>query len=571
MTNLFRRFKVHPVLKLTVAVLALMALGSVASAQDKMIPASFTNNGQPIKIDVQVGQSRVIDFDGDYERLAISDEKIAQVIPINFRQAIVNGIAFGQVNLVAWAKKKDGEPERLVAFDIYVQSNLSLIDNQVKVLFPKENIQLSQANNSVVLSGTVTKPEIAEQVQKIIEAAGLKVTNLIKAPVLDAAQVQLQIRVAEVNRSVLREIATAYGIANGKVPTFISSGGPGVLNSADLRTGANPGATLGFGILSPLNIFLGNANSDAATLGFIRALQTRGAFRELAEPNLIAMHGQKASFLVGGEFPVPVLQAVQAGQSAITIIFKDFGVKLEFTPTIIDENHIRLELAPEVSTLDIASGVIVQGIRIPGLRIRRAKTMLELRDGQSFALAGLIDNTEQVTLSKIPLLGDIPILGELFKSRSFQRSETELLFLATVKLVEPLNPDQLPRLPGVSELKPVSPNTTGAPASQIEGQSGHSVPRKSGEEELQQTLKLDDPKKSDAPSATLKPKSATNSTGADKVEKVAAANISAAPPDNPVVPTLIGPTGADVPAPKAAKPAEPEPAKTDSKAKPPSQ
>jgi len=572
MTNLFRRFKVQPVLKLTVAVLALMALGAVASAQEKMIPASFTNNGQPIKIDVQVGQSRVIDFDGDYERLAISDEKIAQVIPINFRQAIVNGLTFGQVNLVAWAKKKEGEPERLVAFDIYVQSNLSLIDNQVKVLFPKENIQLSQANNSVVLSGTVTKPEIAEQVQKIIEAAGLKVTNLIKAPVLDAAQVQLQIRVAEVNRSVLREIATAYGIVNGTVPAYISSGGPGVLNTADLSAGANRSAALGFGILSPLNLFLGNTNNSAATQAFIRALQTRGAFRELAEPNLIAMHGQKASFLAGGEFPIPILQSVNAGQSAITVIFKEFGVKLEFTPTIIDENHIRLELAPEVSSLNVAAGVIVQGISIPGLRVRRAKTTLELRDGQSFALAGLIDNTEQVSLSKIPLLGDIPVLGELFKSRSFQRNETELLFLATVKLVEPLNPDQLPRLPGVSELKPVSPNTTGAPASQIEGQSGHSVPRRSGEEELQQTLKLDDPKKSDAPSATLKPKSATNSTGSDSAEKVAATNISAAvPPANPVVPTLIGPTGADVPAPKTVKPAEPEPAKTDSKTKPPSQ
>ena len=160
-----------------------------------------------------------------------------------------------------------------------------------------------------------------------------------------------------------------------------------------------------------------------------------------------------------------------------------FGVKLEFTPTIIDENHIRLEMEPEVSSLDYSSGVTVQNLVIPGLRVRRAKTTLELRDGQSFALAGLIDNKEQVNLSKVPLLGDIPVLGELFKSRSFQRNETELLFLATVKMVEPLNPDQLPRLPGVSELKPVGGTTNGpngpagaTPASSIEGQSGHSVP-----------------------------------------------------------------------------------------------
>ncbi|MGH9801009.1 MAG: type II and III secretion system protein family protein, partial [Blastocatellia bacterium] len=384
---------VQPVLKLAVVVLALMVLSALAIAQDKMIPASFGSKGQPVKIDVQVGQSRVIEFDADYERLAISDEKIAQVIPINFRQAIINGLTFGQVNLVAWAKKKEGEPERIAAFDIYVQANLSLIDNQIKVLFPKENIQLSQVNNAVVLSGSVTRPELADQVQKIIEAAGLKVTNLLKAPVLDVAQVQLQIRVAEVNRQVLREVSTAYGIANNVLPAFISSGGPGTLTSADLQYG-KPASALTFASSSILNIFLGHAGNDAATLAFIRALHSRGALRDLAEPNLIAMNGQKASFLAGGEFPIPILQSVNAGQSAITIVFKQFGVKLDFTPTIIDENHIRLELEPEVSVPDFSLGIRLQGFVIPGLITRKAKTSLELRDGQSFALAGLIDNRE---------------------------------------------------------------------------------------------------------------------------------------------------------------------------------
>ena len=194
------------------------------------------------------------------------------------------------------------------------------------------------------------------------------------------------------------------------------------------------------------------------------------------------MHGQKANFLAGGEFPIPVVQAVTAGQGAVSIIYKEFGVKLQFTPTIIDENHIRLELEPEVSSLDTTAAIRISGFTIPGLRVRRAKTTLELRDGQSFALAGLIDNSEQVNLSKFPLLGDIPLIGELFKSRSFRRNETELLFLATVKIVEPLNPDQLPRLPGVSELKPIgstqAPPNSMSPASSIEGESGHSIPRR---------------------------------------------------------------------------------------------
>lgn len=559
MTNQFQRFSVQPVLRLAVAVLALVTLSAFANAQEKIIQASFTNNGQPIKIDVQVGQSRVVEFDGDYERIAISDEKVAQVIPINFRQAIVNGITFGQVNLVAWAKKKEGEPERLVAFDIYVLTNLSLIDNQIKVLFPKENIQLSQVNNSVVLSGSVTKPELADQVQKIIEAAGLKVTNLLKAPVLDAAQVQLQIRVAEVNRSVLRELATAYGIGNSTIPTYLSSGGPGGgTGDIDLIKGTIAAAA---GALSGVNILMGNPNSNAGVLGFVRALQTRGAIRELAEPNLIAMHGQKANFLAGGEFPVPVLQSVNAGQSTITVVWKEFGVRLEFTPTIIDENHIRLELAPEVSSLDFGSGVRVQDLVIPGLRTRRAKTTLELRDGQSFALAGLIDNNEQVSLSKIPLLADIPILGELFKSRRFQRNETELLFLATVKLVEPLNPDQLPRLPGVSELKPVSSNTTSSPAGQVEGQSGHSVQRKSGDEkfEEQSRKQFNEEKTKASKSATVAPGKTSVSS-----EKATAANISAtvnsaAPASVDLAP--IGPTGADVPVAKNGKAGKAENAK----------
>ncbi|MFN8003981.1 MAG: type II and III secretion system protein family protein [Acidobacteriota bacterium] len=487
MNHLFHPINFKPVWRCALAIALLLTIGGGAYAQEKaLLQASFANNAQPFKIDVLVGQSRLIEFDQEYDRLSISDPKIAEVVPINYKQALINGLTFGQVNLVAWAKKGKGEPDRMLVFDIYVQVNLSLIDNQIKILFPKENIQLSQANNSVVLSGSVTNPDLRDQVQKIVEAAGLKVTNLLKAPVLDAAQVQLQIRVAEVNRSVLREISTAYGFANSTVPTFVSSGGPGQgTSTVNLGDSRSPGGTADS--TGRANFLLGVPGALFGPQAFVRALYSRGALRDLAEPNLIAMHGQKASFLAGGEFPIPVIQSVQQGQQAITIIFKEFGVKLDFTPTIIDENHIRLELAPEVSSLDFASGVQIQSLVIPGLRVRRAKTVLELRDGQSFALAGLIDNQEQVNLSKVPLLGDIPILGELFKSRQFQRNETELLFLATVKIVEPLNPDQLPRLPGVSELKPVgSVNPAGGvPASAIEGQSGHAVPRKTGDEQPQ--------------------------------------------------------------------------------------
>jgi pilus assembly protein CpaC len=514
----------------------MLALSVCASAQDKTtIQASF-NNTQPIKIDVLVGQSRLIEFDEDYERLSISDPKIAEVVPISYRQALVNGLTFGQVNLVAWAKRPKGMSDRMVVFDIYVQVNLSLIDNQIKILFPKENIQLSQANSSVVISGSVTRPELAEQVQKIIEAAGLKVTNLLKAPVLDAAQVQLQIRVAEVNRQILREVATAYGIGNRTVPAYISSGGPSQVSEDTGIDIVSTGVKAAVAATTGVNVLLGQPN--ASVLGFIRALHSRGAIRELAEPNLIAMHGQKASFLAGGEFPIPIIQSLNSGQTSVTIYFKEFGIKLNFTPTIIDENHIRLELEPEVSTPDYTFGIVLQGFQIPGLSTRRAKTSLELRDGQSFALAGLIDNREQVNLSKVPLLGDIPMLGELFKSRRFQRNETELMFLATVKIVEPLNPDQIPRLPGVSDLKPVgTTNPSGpSPSSSVEGQSGHSVPavpRKSGDV---------------APESGNKTQLKQPASG--KVENPASPNITS---------EVVGPAGPDLGAQKTVDPASSKP------------
>src|SRR5213078_1903029 len=193
------------------------------------------------------------------------------------------------------------------------------------------------------------------------------------------------------------------------------------------------------------------------TYNFLHALKTQGALRELAEPNLIAMDGQQASFLAGGEFPVPVVQAS------------------DFKPTIIDEDHIRLELEPEVSTIDFANGVKFDGFLIPGLRTRRAKTGVELRDGQSFALAGLLDNSETRSLSRVPILSDITVLGELFKSKSFQKNETELMFIVTAQLVKPVNRDDIPQMRGIDGLKNGSPLGVEPKGEGIQGRTGHSI------------------------------------------------------------------------------------------------
>ena len=207
----------------------------------------------------------------------------------------------------------------------------------------------------------------------------------------------------------------------------------------------------------------------------IRAMQQQGALKALAEPNLIAMNGQEASFLAGGEFPIPIVQGTGGGNS-VSIVFKEYGVRLNFKPTIIDEDHIRLELEPEVSTLDFANGVRFDGFVVPALRTRRAKTGVELRDGQSFALAGLLDNNEVQQISKVPGLGDIPILGNLFRSKQFQKNETELMFIVTAQVVKPVNRDDVPRIPAVENLKNgsllgIEPKESGS----LTGPSGFSI------------------------------------------------------------------------------------------------
>jgi pilus assembly protein CpaC len=279
-------------------------------------------------------------------------------------------------------------------------------------------------------------------------------------------QVQLQVRVAEVSRSRMRDLGSSYTSVNGGTAVYGSGGGPATLAQSTL-----PGLTTSFAG-SALNLFL--FNSGIGTAAYIRALQTQGALRELAEPNLIAMDGKEASFLAGGEFPVPIVQG-GGDKSTVSVIFKEYGVRLNFKPTIVDEDHIRLDLEPEVSTIDFANGVKFDGFLIPALRTRRAKTSVELRDGQSFALAGLLDNNETRSLSKVPVLGDVPVLGALFKSKSFQKNETELMFFVTAQLVKPVNRDDLPQLRGVDGLKNGSPLGVEPKGEGVEGQTGYKI------------------------------------------------------------------------------------------------
>lgn len=443
---------------------AIFLATTTALGQETSYKASFRANQESIAINVLVGQSRVINFDRSIGRFSVSNPEIAEAVLVAPDQVLVNGKGFGQVNFIAWEQSG----KEFLVFDVFVRANLSLIDSQIRALFPKDDIRLSQANGSVVMSGSVTDPKTATQAQAVVEAAGFKAVNMLASPVKAAQQVQLQVRVAEVSRNKMRDYGTSYMTGKDGTATYTNSGsGPSSLNGFN-----TPDRLIESTVSSALNIFF--LNNPAGIYAMLRAVRQNGGGRILAEPNLIAMDGEEASFLAGGEFPVPIVQG-GSDRSTVTVVFKEYGVRLNFKPTIIDEDHIRLVLEPEVSTIDFSNGVKFDGFLIPALKTRRAKTGIELRDGQSFALAGLLNNQEIQSFSKIPVIADIPLIGNLFKSKSFQKEETELMFIVTAQLVKPVSPDDLPQMRGVDGLKKGSPLGIEPKGEGINGRSGFSI------------------------------------------------------------------------------------------------
>jgi len=482
---------------------------SPVRAQEAASTVSFADpNKEAIPVNVLVGQSKVITFDQPIERFSISNPDIGEAVLVAANQVLINGKGFGQVNFIAWEKGTS----KFVVFDVFVRTNLSLIDAQIRALFPKDDIRLSQANGSVVLSGTVSDLKVAAQADSVVQAAGFKTVNMLESPVKGMMQVQLQVRVAEISRNRLRDLGAAYSYqARPGAGGFISGGGPASVSGIT-------GGVLTGALSSPNLLILGGNLASMVT-----ALQTQGALRALAEPNLIAMDGQSASFLAGGEFPIPVVQSGGGNGGSVSVVFKEYGVRLNFKPTIIDEDHIRLELEPEVSTIDFANGVRFNGFVIPALRTRRAKTGVELRDGQSFALAGLLDNNESRSMSKVPGIGDVPILGALFRSKQYQKQESELMFIVTAQLVKPVLRDDLPQMKAIEGLKGesplgIEPKGTGSESKStgIDGPSGFTVG--------------DGVKKSEAvPPASAEPKQSVPATAAPVIKTDGATTTSNAP------------------------------------------
>ena len=406
-------------------------------------PAQQTQGSAPLR--VMVGKSLLINTTERLKRIAITDPAIAFAQVITPTQVLVHGKTPGEVSLLIW-----DELERSRSFDLRVDVDVSACADEEKRVFPEEQITVTPSRAAIVLSGHVSTEDVAKRAGELASAYSPKVVNVLTFGPVGAQEVLLQVKFAEVDRTALTQMGVNF-VSNGAANTIgtLTTGqfggfGPQTLNSAAQSSGGSA-TTTGTTINNVLNLFLFRPDINFGAV--IEALQTKNLLQILAEPNLIAVNGKEASFLAGGQFPFPIVQPGN-GFTAVTISFKEFGVRLQFTPVITPNGNIHLKVAPEVSTLDYANALTISGFTVPALSTRKAETEFELQDGQSFVIAGLMDNRVTDIYSKIPGLGDIPVLGAFFRSKSLQKSNSELLVLCTVHRISPsAEPVALPKTP----------------------------------------------------------------------------------------------------------------------------
>ena len=411
-----------------------------------------------------VGKSLLVNSPKPLTRVSVTNPEIASALILSPQQVLVHSKLPGNVTLLLW-----DERGRTYPFELQVELDLRSLQQTVQRVFPQENVHMAQSGAALVLSGNVSSEKDAEQILALAQMESQNVVNMLNT--VQSDEVLLQVRFAEVNRAAIQNLGIniiSTGAAN--TPGVISTQQQGtVLGNvgavpASAQRGSDPqapslisggvgnrlkGSPSVFGLTDLLNIFVFRPDLNLALA--IRALEQRNLLQILAEPSLLAIDGKEASFLAGGEFPFPVVQG-GTNFTAVTIQFKEFGVRLTFTPNILKDGTIRLKVTPEVSALDFSNALSISGFLVPALSTRRASTEVELRSGQSFAIAGLIDNRLTEIASKIPVLGDVPFLGKLFRSRSLNQTNTELLVMVTPRLVKELSPDQVASPPDFPEL-----------------------------------------------------------------------------------------------------------------------
>ncbi len=438
------------------------------------------------------GRGELLRFQSDITKVVISEPKVADAVVVSPREVMVNAKGPGRTTLVVW--EAGTEPAR---YEVAVAKDMSEWEAFRKHILDSADgspITVTGTGETVVLTGTVKSAEDSKRLAGLAQARAKTVVNLLVAPPPpEPKQILLQVKFAAVDRVALSQIGFNLFSTSDKLLGSLSTQQftPPRFSQLQSQNGNSPSPTVNFSDLLNLFAFRPDLNFGAT----IKALQEKNLLQILAEPNLITLEGKDASFLAGGSFPFPTITTTPTGGATapvVTVQFKPFGVKLDFTPTVTPQGSIDLKVAPEVSSLDFSNAVTLQGFTIPALSQRRAETEVVLKDGESFAIAGLIDNRVMQIIDKVPGLGSLPILGRLFQSRSTQKSTDELLVVITPHFVRPLSVEEKAKMPEmpVSFLPTVEAEktkkgkkgkaaATAAPAGQPEfvGPRGQQIPK----------------------------------------------------------------------------------------------
>jgi pilus assembly protein CpaC len=431
-----------------------VALAPVALAAS---PQVITPTGRVIS--VSVGKGAILRLDRPVGNVFVADPNIADIQVKSPTIIYLLGKAAGATTLFAL----DKEDRVLINSPIEVHANAAELQRAIDQLVPGAQVAVRGVQDSIVLEGKVASAAEGDDIRKIAARYVPDQKQLVnKMQLVAPDQINLHVRIAEVKRSVEKQFGIDWQNAynNGSVAFGLVTAGTSVIanTTATKVIPALPGSAVnGFntqgtaiqGGATVNNIFGGIATGSKSINSLITALEDQGLITILAEPNLTAVSGQKASFLAGGEFPVPVPQSGTGGSAVVTIDYKQFGVTLSFIATILNDNRISLHVEPEVSQIDNSLAIQVAGVSVPGLSTRRAQTTVELASGQTFAIGGLMQNNVTQNLNKFPWLGDLPILGQLFRSEAFQRNESELVILVTPYIVNPVNTQMATPLDGL--------------------------------------------------------------------------------------------------------------------------
>jgi pilus assembly protein CpaC len=416
-------------------------------------------------IDVEIHKSRLMQTDRAITRISVADPKIANyhlITPTQFLVIAANKV--GATNLVVWHGDKIAQ---VYDVNVFIPGDLILeIGRRIGRLVPQARVTVTPSEKGAILSGTVSSQHIHERVLLVADSFGIPIVNLMT--VTGSQQVQLEVKIAEVSRSGAKKMGLGFlfkedlqvglfpngGVtgtmtaANSHMPkttTTVADTISGTISQSTSSGGISQSLTSSMDLLSPFGsafqLALHGVSDDY--LGILSLLKSQGLAQLLATPTLVTMSGQEAEFLVGGEFPIPI----QGDNSRTTVEFKRFGIILRFTPYVVGRESITIQVAPEVSNPDYSLAIFSGGVAVPGLKTRRGATTLQLKDGQTFVMAGLLREEMRSTVNKMPLLGDLPVLGTLFTSKEFQQNESELIVMVTPRLVRALNPEEVPALP----------------------------------------------------------------------------------------------------------------------------